>query len=107
MSSPKTTVLSIDNPTNSTSLAILDVQEMVPDLDQEGEFNRVWVQYSTVNAEANQNAGYGNITRVNGVARYMNGNFDYLLIPSELDEDVDLVLEPQRITKGNFNYITY
>ncbi len=41
------------------------------------------------------------------VARYMNGNFDYLLIPSELDEDVDLVLEPQRITKGNFNYITY
>ncbi len=101
------TVLSIENPTNSTSLAILDVQEMVPDLDQEGEFNRVWVQYSTVNAEANQNAGYGNITRVNGVARYMNGNFDYLLIPSELDEDVDLVLEPQRITKGNFNYITY
>jgi|GEM_PF-817672 len=102
------TVLSIDNPSNYTSAAILDVQEMVPDEEEEGKFNRVWVQYSTANAEENQNAGYGNITRINDVARYMNGNFDYLLIPSEIeDEEIDLTLEPQRITKGNYNYLPY
>lgn len=102
------TILSIDNPSNYTSGAILDVQEMVPDEEVEGKFNRVWVQYSTANAEENQNAGYGNITSINDVARYMNGNFDYLLIPSEIeDEEIDLTLEPQRITKGNFNYINY
>lgn len=102
------TSLSIDNPSNLLSSATLNVQEMVPDEEEEGKFNRVWVTYSTLNAEENQNAGYGNITRINDVARYMHGNFDYLLIPTEIeDEDIDLTLEPQRITKGNFNYINY
>ncbi len=102
------TALSIDNPSNYLSSATLNVQEMVPNEEQEGEFNRVWVQYSTLNAEENQNAGYSNITHVNGTARYMNGNFDFLLTPSEIeDEEIDLVLEPQRITKGNYNYLPY
>lgn len=102
------TTLSIDNPSNLLSRATLNVQEMVPDEEEEGVYNRVWVQYSTLNAEENQNAGYGNITHLNDVARYMHGNFDYLLIPSELeDEDIDLTLEPQRITKGNYNYLPY
>lgn len=100
--------LSIENPSNLLSSATLNVQEMVPDEEEEGKFNRFWVTYSTLNAEENQNAGYGNITRINDVARYMSGNFDYLLIPTEIeDEDIDLTLEPQRITKGNFNYINY
>ena len=102
------TRLSIDNPSNLLSTATLDVQEMVPDEEEEGKFNRVWVQYSTANAEENQNAGYGNITHINDVARYMHGNFDYLLIPSEIqDEEIDITLEPQRITKGNYNYLPY
>lgn len=94
------TVLSIDNPSNFMSSATLDVQELIP--DDEGILQKVWVQYSTANADENQNAGYGNITYVNGTAKYMHGNFDYILFPEE-----DLPLEPQRITKGNFNYITY
>ncbi|MEG1022538.1 MAG: hypothetical protein RSE50_13610 [Myroides sp.] len=102
------TTLSIDNPSNFLSTATLNVQEMVPDEEEEGVYNRVWVQYSTLNADEKQNAGYGNITRINDIARYMSGNFDYLLIPTELeDEDIDLTLEPQRITKGNYNYLPY
>lgn len=101
------TVLSIENPSNLRSVATLNVQELVPDPDQEGQFDRVWVQYSTLNAEENENTGYGNITHVNDAAKYMNGNFDYLLIPGDIDEEIDLTLEPQRLTKGNFNYITY
>ena len=94
------TVLSIDNPSNFMSSATLMVQELIP--DDEGVLEKVWVEYSTMNAEENQNAGYGNITEVNGIAKYMHGNFEYILFP---DEDVQL--EPQRISKGNFNYITY
>ncbi len=99
------TVLSIDNPSNFTSSATLNVQELL--LDEDGELQKVWVRYSTANAEENQNAGYGNITGVNDIAKYVNGNFDYLLIPDEIGQGVDITLEPQRITNGNFNYINY
>jgi len=102
------TVLTVDNPSNLTSSATLLVQELVPDPDEENVFNKFQVEYTTLNAEENQNAGYGNITSVNGTARYMTGNFNYILFPTEIEhEDFDLVLEPQRITKGNFNYLGY
>ena len=94
------TTLSIDNPSNFMSSATLDVQELIPNDD--GILQKVWVEYSTNNATEKQNAGYGNITNVNGIAKYMNGNFDYILYPEE-----DLPLQPQRLTKGNFNYLTY
>ena len=91
------TVLSVDNPSNFMSSATLMVQEF----DDEGE--KVWIEYSTLNAAENQNAGYGNITHVNGTAKYMNGNFEYILFP----EEENSLFETQRISKGNFNYITY
>jgi len=94
------TSLSIDNPSNFMSSATLDVQELIPDDD--GVLQKVWVEYSTNNATEKQNAGYGNITNVNGIAKYMNGNFDYILFPEE-----DLPLQPQRLTKGNYNYLPY
>ena len=94
------TTLSIDNPSNFNSTATLMVQEMIP--DEDGVLEKVWIEYSTDNAEENQNAGYGNITHVNGTAKHMHGNFEYILFP---DEEVQL--EPQRISKGNFNYINY
>ena len=99
------TTLSIDNPNNYLSSATLRVQELVP--DEDGVLQKIWVEYSTLNAAENQNAGYANITHVNGTAQYMNGNFDYILFPYELEEEVELSLEPKRITNGNFNYITY
>lgn len=101
------TVLSIDNPSNLTSNATLRVQEYAP-AEEDGQFDRVWVEYSTSFAVENQNAGYGNITHVNGTAKYMNGNFDYILFPEEPTEATqDLDLQPQRLTKGNFNYLEY
>lgn len=101
------TVLSIDNPSNLTSMASLQVQEYTP-AEEEGKFDKVWVSYSTSFAAENQNAGYGNITHVNGTAEYMNGNFDYILFPQEPTEETqDIDLQPQRITKGNFNYLHY
>jgi len=94
------TTLSIDNPSNYLSSATLRIQELIP--NEEEELEKVWIEYSTSNADENQNAGYANITHVNGTAQYMNGNFDYILFPEE-----DSELQPQRITNGNFNYITY
>lgn len=94
------TVLSIENPSNFMSSATLEVQELIP--DDEGVLEKVWMVYSTANAAENQNAGFGNITHVNGTAKYMHGNFDYILFPEE-----GLPLQPQRLTKGNFNYINY
>ena len=98
------TTLSIDNPSNYLSSATLRIQELIP--NEEEELEKVWIEYSTNNVPENKNAGYANITHVNGTAQYMNGNFDYILYPYE-DEEVELALEPQRITNGNFNYITY
>ncbi len=99
------TTLSIDNPSNYLSSATLRVQELVP--DEDGILQKIWVEYSTVNAADNENAGYANIIHVNGTAQYMNGNFDYILYPYDLEEEVELSLQPQRITNGQFSYIHY
>ena len=92
--------LSIENPSNFLSSANLTVLEPLP--DDEGEIHNVWVKYSTDNAAENQNTGYGNINEVNGTAKYMHGNFDYILLP-----EAGMPLEPQRVTKGIFYYINY
>ncbi|SEH75954.1 hypothetical protein SAMN02927937_01256 [Paenimyroides aquimaris] len=98
------TTLSIDNPSNYLSSATLRIQELIP--NEEEELEKVWIEYSTNNADENQNAGYANITHVNGTAQYMNGNFDYILYPYE-EEETELSLQPQRITNGQFSYIHY
>lgn len=90
------TILDVSNPNNFTSRARLVVQEF----DEEGK--EIWVEFSTSNAEENQNAGFANITYNNEVAKYANGNFDYILYPEE-----DSPYQPQRITNGTFNYINY
>lgn len=90
------TTLSVDNPSNFTSRATLSVQEY----DDEGRL--VWVNFSTGNAPENQDAGFANITHVNGEAEFIHGNFNYILFPIE-----GSIYQPQRITDGSFNYINY
>lgn len=90
------TTLNIDNPSMYISSAELRVLEM----DDEGM--EVWNQYSTVNADEKQDAGYGNITGINQTAKFLDGNFEYILYPSE-----GSVLKPQRLSNGNFYYIKY
>lgn len=94
------TGLSLDNPSNNLSAADLDVMEMLPDDD--GVLQKTWVNYSTDNAKENQNAGFTNISVINDKARYMDGNFEYILFPEEGSP-----LKPQRLTRGNFNYVKY
>lgn len=88
--------LNIENPSMYMSSAELRVQE----LDDEGM--EVWNQYSTVNANEKQDAGYGNITGINQTAKFLDGNFEYILYPTE-----GSVLKPQRLSNGNFYYIKY
>lgn len=90
------TVLSLENPTGYTSSAVLRILEM----NDEGI--DVWNQYSTSNAEENQEAGYSNISGINQTAKFLDGNFEYILYPSE-----GSVLKPQRLTEGNFYYVKY
>ncbi len=90
------TALSLENPTGYTSSAVLRILEM----NDEGL--EVWNQYSTDNADEKQEAGYGNISGINQTAKFLDGNFDYILYPME-----GSVLKPQRLSNGNFYYIKY
>lgn len=96
------TSLNLSNPSNLKSSATLNVQELIP--DEEGVLQRVWIEYSTNNASEDENAGYSNITTVNSNAKYINGNFDYILYP-KADDAAEY--DPQRLTTGSFNYLRY
>src|SRR5690606_23108752 len=90
------TLLSVDVPSNYTSRASLRIREF----DEEGK--EVWVNFNTSNAPENQDAGYANIKHVNGEAKFIHGDFNYILYPIE-----GSVYQPQRVTEGTFNYINY
>lgn len=82
------TKLSLDNPNNYVSSPVLEIQGV-------GRF-------SASNAKENQKTGYSNITSINDQARYIGGDFNYILYPPE-----GSTLTPQRLTVGSFNYIHY
>lgn len=82
------TILSLENPSNLTSSAVLEIVG-------EGV-------YATKNASENQSAGFSNITKINEQAKYLEGNFEYILYP-----EVGQPLDAQRITKGKFDYVQY
>jgi len=86
------TTLSLDNPSNYSSSASLEVI---------GEGI-----YSTNNAKKDQPRGYSNITFNNLIGKYIEGDFEYILYPTEFDEK-EHNLKPQRLTKGKYVYVKY
>lgn len=90
------TSLSVESPSNYTSSAILRILE----LNDEGK--EVWNEYSTANASEKQESGFSNITSINQTAKFVDGNFDYILYPME-----GSVLKPQRLSRGSFYYVNY
>lgn len=88
--------LSIDNPNNYKSTAVFDIQMI------NNEAEREWIQYSTENAAENEESGFSNILRVNNQAKYIDGNFDYILYPKKGTGGI-----PQRISNGRFDYMNF
>ena len=82
------TFLTLDDPKNHLSNASLEIIE-------EGV-------YSTINAKEGQPTGYSNITFLNTLVNYMDGNFEYILYPPQGSS-----LQPQRLTKGKYAYVNY
>lgn len=86
------TVLSVDNPSNYTSSAILEIYN---------EKDKRWDVFTTSNAKENQQAGFSNITDINEESKNFEGNFEYILFFGNETK------QPQRVSGGQFKYVKY
>lgn len=98
--------LSIEELSNNTSAATLDIQY----INNDGNVAiREWVSYSTRYATQNQESGFSNITYINisdnEKARYLDGNFEYIVYPNP-DNEMGKA-QPLRLSTGSYYYVNH
>lgn len=99
--------LSIENLSSNYSTATMSIQYVV---DNDGAITSEWVNYSTWYASESQEVGFSNINHINisdtnPDARYINGNFEFIVYPDPENESGKI--QPLRLSNGNYNYVKY